>query len=141
MTQLEEKIKTLDYNVLTFNQHVQDLHRKFKQGGEESSDLFVHVMRAYLQCKDCKFVQDIKEHKRKFERGELDPDLKTLMIAAQRSYQTLLQEGTYNKPSTEEEQILPSRPDLRNTRRKMADIRKQRGNSSLQSTARRTRNL
>ena len=106
MMQLEDKIKALDYVVLTFNKHDQDLQRKLKQGGEESSDLVMHVMRAYLQCKDRDFVQDIKEHKRKFERGELTLDLKTLMIAAQRSYQMLLQEGDYNKPTTEEEQIL-----------------------------------
>ena len=118
MTQLEDKIKALGYDVLTFNKHVQDLQRKLRQGGEESSDLFMHVMRAYLQCKDRDFVQDIKEHKRKFERGELALDLKTLMIAAQRSYQTLLQEGTYNKPTTEEEQILALTAQLAGNKKK-----------------------
>ena len=78
----------------------------------------MHVMRAYLQCKDRDFVQDIKEHKRKFERGELTLDLKTLMIADQRSYQTLLQEGTYNQPSAEEEQILALTARLEGSKKK-----------------------
>jgi hypothetical protein len=50
-TQLDESIKTLEYNVLTFNKHVQDLQRKLKQDSEEFSGLLMHVMRAYFQCK------------------------------------------------------------------------------------------
>ena len=118
MTKLDGKIATLDFDILTFNKHVQDLQRKLKQGGEESSDLFMHVMRAYLKCKDKDFLQDIKDHKRKFERGDMALDLKTLMIAGQRSYQNLLQEGTYNRPSAEEEQILALTARLEGTKKK-----------------------
>jgi hypothetical protein len=120
MTQLDEKIRDLDFNILSFNKHVQELQRKLKQGGEESSDLFMHVLQAYLHCKDRDFVQDIKDQKRKNERGEITLELKTLMICAQRTYQTLIQDGTYNKPSPEEEQIIALSAKLANDNKSKA---------------------
>jgi hypothetical protein len=90
MTQLTDKIKELNSNILAFNksrnsnlsldkgggqedqgaqqqhpcfQQVQELHLKPRQVEEESSDLFMYVLHVYLSRKDCNFVQDVTKQK------------------------------------------------------------------------------
>ena len=64
-------------------------------------------MRAYLICPDPRFLLAIILQKIK---GEGDPKLLSLpilMITAQKTYQTLLQEGsTYNAPQTHESPLV-----------------------------------
>ena len=63
-------------------------------------------MKAYLICPDQDFLLAIKLQKIK---AEADPKLLTLpilMISAQKSYQMLVQEGTYNAPQTHESKLV-----------------------------------
>jgi hypothetical protein len=99
---LEQFMVSIDYDVIAFNKHVSELLRKLRQGGEESHDdvlfIYMHVMRAYLICPDSDFLLAIKLQKIKAEADPKLLTLPTLMIVAQKTYQTLLQEGTYNAP-------------------------------------------
>ena len=52
------------------------------------------------------FVAGIKDQKRQFEAGKETLDLSLLMILALKQYQTLIQDGIYNKPTTQEEHII-----------------------------------
>ena len=95
---LEQYMVSIDYNVVNFNKYVAELLRKLRQGGEEAHDdvlfIYMHVMKAYLICPDQDFLLAIKLQKIK---AEADPKMLTLpilMIAAQKSYQTLIQVGT-----------------------------------------------
>ncbi|KAI2497267.1 hypothetical protein MHU86_17231 [Fragilaria crotonensis] len=108
--ELEQFMVTIDYNVVEFNKHVSELLRKLRQGGEETHDdvlfIYMHVMKAYLICPDQDFLLAIKLQKIK---AEADPKLLTLpilMISAQKSYQMLVQEGTYNAPQTHESKLV-----------------------------------
>ena len=106
MTLLPRKIVELNYDVAAFNKHVNDLRRQLYHGGETSSDLLLHVLLSYLACKDPDFVAGIKDQKRQFEAGKETLDLSSLMILALKQYQTLIQDGTYNKPTAQEEHII-----------------------------------
>jgi hypothetical protein len=101
MTLLPKKIVELNYDVAAFNKHVNDLRRQLYHGGETSSDLLLHVLLSYLACKDPDFVAGIKDQKRQFEAGK-----ETLDLLALKQYQTLVQDGTYNKPTAQEEHII-----------------------------------
>jgi hypothetical protein len=106
MTLLPKKIVELNYDVAAFNKHVNDLRHQLYHGGETSSDLLLHVLLSYLACKDPDFVAGIKDQKRQFEAGKETLDLSSLMILALKQYQTLIQDGTYNKPTAQEEHII-----------------------------------
>lgn len=106
MTKLKQKMIEVDYDIDDFNEHVIKLRRQLQLGGEESNDLFMHVMKAYLICKDKDFVAEIKDLQRKYIRGDLPRELPDLMLAAQNEFQRLMQDKTYNKPSQEEAQLI-----------------------------------
>jgi hypothetical protein len=107
---LEQFMISVDYNIMDFNKHVSELLRKLRQGGEETQDdvlfIYMHVMRAYLICPDTDFLLIIKLQKIKAESDTTLLTLPILMIAAQKAYQTLLQEGTYNAPPTHETRLI-----------------------------------
>ena len=107
---LEQFMVSIEYDVIAFNKHVSELVRKLRQGGEESHDdvlfIYMHVMRAYLICPDADFLLAIKLQKIKAESDPKLLTLPTLMIVAQKTYQTLLQEGTYNAPQTHESRLV-----------------------------------
>ena len=108
--ELERFMVTIDYNVVEFNKHVSELLRKLRQGGEETHDdvlfIYMHVMKAYLICPDPDFLLAIKLQKIKAEANPKLLTLPILMISAQKSYQMLVQEGTYNTPQTHESKLV-----------------------------------
>jgi len=106
MTRLKSKMIEVDYDIEMFNEHVIKLKIKLHQGGEESNDLFMHVMKAYLTCKDRDFLAEIKDLQRKYIRGDLPRNLSDLMLAGKNEYQRLIQDKTYNQPSPEETQLI-----------------------------------
>ena len=107
---LDQYMVAIDYNVVEFNTYVAELLRKLRQGGEETHDdvlfIYMHVMKSYLMCPDQDFLLAIKLQKIKAEADPKLLTLPTLMISAQKSYQMLVQEGTYNAPHTHESKLI-----------------------------------
>jgi hypothetical protein len=61
ITKLKQKMIEVVYDIDDFNEHVTKLRRQLQPGGEESNDHFVHVVKAYLICKDKDLRAEIKD--------------------------------------------------------------------------------
>jgi hypothetical protein len=86
--------------------HVKKLKRDLVARGETSSDILFNLFKGYNAVKDLEFKEYIKTKKSAYEDGTLDLKEETLMNLAQNKFDTLVQDGTWNRPTKEQEQII-----------------------------------
>jgi hypothetical protein len=79
---LPEAMKKLKFNIGAFNAYVQELVQDLAQGGEVTSDLMVHLLRAYEEVTDKSFRTYIDHKKEAYEEGNEQLNVQTLMNLA-----------------------------------------------------------
>lgn len=106
LSSLDEHIAQLDYNVIRFNQFVNEQVDGLRARGEESNDLLVNLFKAYLSAKDQNFSRYVANKRDSYEEGTLALTAEALMLLVENKYKTMVQSGTWNAPSAETEQII-----------------------------------
>ena len=105
LSSLDTYISTIAFDIVKFNAYVKDLVDSLAARGETTQDLLANLFKAYKAVKDCNFVAYIKKKEDQYEEGE-DIEVDMLMLQASNKYKTMVQVGTWNAPSPEEEKIL-----------------------------------
>ena len=106
MTHLSSKIVELKCDIPAFNKEVVLLEESLARGGETSSDLFHHVLKAYENCIDTDFLYDVKDQRKRCESGEHDRTVDHLLLFGRNTCNKLVQRGTYGTPSKEQQEII-----------------------------------
>ena len=111
---LAEYMETIENNnIETFNDYVREQVEALTARGEMSTDLLTNLFKGYSAVKDHKFVAYIDEKQSRYDDGQLYTE-NDLMDLAEARYAILVDKGTWNKPSPEQEQILVMRAQLAN---------------------------
>jgi len=105
LSSLDSYISTISYDIVKFNEYVKDLMDSLTARGETTHDLLANLFKAYKSVKDCDFTTYIKKKEDEYEGGQ-DLDIDMLMLQASNKYKTMVQTGSWNAPSLEEEKIL-----------------------------------
>jgi len=105
LSSLDNYISTISFDIVKFNEYVKDLMDTLTARGETTHDLLANLFKAYKSVKDCDFTTYIKKKEDEYEEGQ-DVDVDMLMLQASNKYKTMVQTGTWNAPSPEEEKIL-----------------------------------
>jgi hypothetical protein len=106
LSSLDRYILTIDCDIHLLHLHVKQLKRDLVARGETSSDILFNLFKGYAAVKDLEFKEYIKAKKSAYEDGTLDLEEETLMNLAQNKFDALVQDGTWNRPTKEQEQII-----------------------------------
>jgi len=110
---LDTYIVSIDSDIVKFNEHVKDLMQQLAARGETTYDLLSYIFKAYEQVNDKVFVTYIERFKDKFDEGEYI-GTNYLMQVAQNKYKLLKEEGKWNAPSSEEEELVALCAEVQN---------------------------
>jgi hypothetical protein len=105
LTQLDEKMQELDFNVEDFNLYVHGKIKGLTSRGATSTDLFENVIRGYEKVPDTNFKEWMSRKVDEYEEGA-DIEIHELMNKALNKYKTRLLKKEWNVPSKEQEQII-----------------------------------
>lgn len=107
LTDLTDRLKSMNYDIPMFNLHILGVLAKLRARGGTTipSDLLAHLFKAYERCPDQDFVIFIKHRKQAYDMGQ-DFEPQDLMQYAQIQYQIQVQDGTWQKPSADQERIV-----------------------------------
>ena len=118
LSNLDEYIATVNQNITKFNAYVQTQITALETRGETTTDLLANLFKGYAACSDKNFVKYIANKEEKYEEGEeLNP--KKLMLLADTKYKTLVEKGTWDAPSAEEEKIIALQAQVESLQKKM----------------------
>ena len=118
LSNLDEYISTVNQNITKFNAYVQTQITSLETRGETTTDLLANLFKGYAACSDKNFVKYIATKEEKYEEGEeLNP--KKLMLLADTKYKTLVEKGTWDAPSAEEEKIIALQAQVESLQKKM----------------------
>ena len=106
LNKLDTYMVSIDSNIIKFNEHVQDLIKQLHARGETTQDLLANLFRAYKVVPDKDFVTYINAKRDNHDDGTEVIEPNKLMLLAGLKYKTKKQEGKWNAPSTEEEELL-----------------------------------
>jgi hypothetical protein len=105
LSALDLYIPTIGYDIVKFNTYVKDLMDSLYARGETTQDLLANVFKAYKAASDRNFVEYIRKKEDQYDEGE-DINVDMLMLQASNKYKTMVQQGTWAAPSSEEEKII-----------------------------------
>jgi hypothetical protein len=117
LSSLDSYISTISFDIIKFNEYVKDLIDSLAARGEITQDLLANLFKAYKSVKDRDFITYIKKKEDEYEEGQ-DVDVDMLMLQASNKYKTMIQTGTWNAPSPEEEKILALETQLERLKKK-----------------------
>ena len=94
LASLHEYIRTIDCDIVQFNEHVKRLVEGLASRGQESTDLLTFLFKAYAAVDDTTFVTYMGRQKERYEDGgDLEPN--KLMQLAANKFKNLQLEGTW----------------------------------------------
>ena len=93
-------------NIKALNEYVREQMTLLSNRGETSTDILIHLFTGYEECTDKEFKDYIKRIKDEYNEGRIELDYKQLMDKAEVKYKSLVQDGKWNAPSEEQEQIV-----------------------------------
>jgi hypothetical protein len=105
LTLLDEKMVSLDSNILLFNAYVRAQVKALTQRNEVTPDLFVNLMKGYKKAQDSEFLDLIRRVNNEYEEGQ-DIDINTLMDSTDNKYRTRLLTKEWAAPTKEQAQIV-----------------------------------
>jgi hypothetical protein len=117
LSSLDKYILTIDCDIHLLHQYVKGLKQDLIARGEMSNDILFNLFKGYAVVKDVDFKEYIKAKKSAYEDGTIELEEETLMDIAQNKFDALVQEGTWNRPSAEQEQIIALTATLENLSR------------------------
>jgi hypothetical protein len=102
LSNLDEYIATVEYDVGKFNQHVKLLVQALTARNQSTSDLLINLFKGYSAVSDEAFRGWLSRKQEAHEEGreEITPD--QLMKSAKNKFDTLVENGKWNAPTAEE---------------------------------------
>jgi hypothetical protein len=122
LSSLDKYILTIDCDIHLLHQYVKGLKQDLVARGEMSNDILFNLFKGYAVVADVDvdFKEYIKAKKSAYEDGTIDLNEETLMDLAQNKFDALVQEGTLNRPSVEQAQIIALTSTIENMSRASA---------------------
>ena len=118
MNQLDTYQPTVGYNITKFNMYVKNLVDQLRARGEYTNDLLINLFKGYLAATDKSFTAYIDKKLEAYEEGqEMTAD--QLMLWARNKYDLLLDKGTWNAPTAEEEKIIALQSQVKEMAKKL----------------------
>ena len=109
---LEEYMKDkAKYDIIAFNQYVQECRDDLASYGEQADDLLLYLFKGYQATTDSEFNQYIRDKQNSYNEGT-DMTVSELMANAELKYKTLVQAGAWCSPSPEQQQIVALQSQL-----------------------------
>ena len=105
LSALDSYIPTVGYNITKFNMYVKNLVDQLRASGEYTNDLLINLFKGYLAATDKSFTTYINKKLEAYKEGQ-DMTADQLMLWARNKYDLLLDEGTWNAPTEQEEKII-----------------------------------
>ena len=105
LSALPSYLASTNYNIPEFNRYVLGLLEQLRARGAITHDLLANLFIAYESATDKDFVYFIKQRKQAYDMGA-DLDESTLMQFAQIQYQIQIEDGTWSKPSADQERLV-----------------------------------
>jgi hypothetical protein len=101
LQQLGVKMTELDDNIITFNEYVQETIAQLNSFGENAyEDLLANLFTGYGEVEDDSFADWLTRKRNQYEEDDINTlTPEKLMAAAELKYSTLLDQGTWGKPS------------------------------------------
>jgi hypothetical protein len=108
INKLPVKIVELNGNIVEFNNHVKNIESSLFLYGENAPEMLMHVSLAY----EDDFVQYLKLKKTMWEEGNITLDLNKFLANAENNYKIRMQQGRWNAPSKNDEQLAIMKAEL-----------------------------
>jgi hypothetical protein len=89
LTVLDDKMISLDSNVVAFNAYVKAQVKALEQRNQTTSDLLINLIKGYKKAEDVEFQDLIRRMVNEYEEGK-DVTIKSLMDATDNKYRTRL---------------------------------------------------
>ena len=105
LSSLDTYMKTVDSDIIKFNQFVQDQLNSLNARGQQTEDLLSNLFKGYATASDRNFTEYIGKKQDEFDEG-VDIDPQRLMQLALNKYQTLVEGGKWNAPTEAESKII-----------------------------------
>ena len=110
---LDQKMLTLDSNIMEFNIYVQEAKLKLAQYGATSEDLLVNLFRGYKAARDNAFNKFICDLERDYLYGERHLTADQLMTKAITAYQVEVDKSNWGALSADQQMIVAMQTELK----------------------------
>ena len=118
LSALDSYLPTAGYNITKFNMYVKNLVDQLRARGEYTNDLLINLFKGYLAATDKSFTTYIDKKLEAYEEGQ-DTTADQLMLWARNKYELLLDKGTWNTPTEQEEKIIALQAQLKEMEKKL----------------------
>ena len=119
LSALDTYLPTVGYNITKFNMYVKNLVDQLRARGEFTNDLLINLFKGYLAATDKAFTTYIDKKLEAYEEGQ-DMTADQLMLWARNKYDLLLDKGTWNAPTEQEEKIIALQAQLKEMEKKLS---------------------
>jgi hypothetical protein len=126
MSNLSTYIQEVGGDIQKFNKHVKLLVQGLAARGERSTDLLVNIFNAYKSVKDETFIKYVVEKESAYEEGK-DYTPTQLMTLAESKYKILVDKGTWQALSPEQQKIVALEAEMKGLKKKTRQPAKARG--------------
>ena len=125
LSNLNLYIGEIGNDISKFNDHVRTLMTQLTARGEDSLDLLVNLFKGYSACSDKAFVDYINRKKEDYDEGGATLEPEDLMKFAETKYKILKQEGKWNAPTPDKQEILALKAQISKMKRARSKVDKQ----------------
>ena len=123
LSTLDTYLPTVGYNITKFNMYVKNLVDQLRARGEYTNDLLINLFKGYLSATDRSFTAYIDKKLEAYEEGQ-DMSADQLMLWARNKYDLLIDKGTWNAPTEQEEKIIALQAQVKEMEKKLLDKKK-----------------
>ena len=120
LSALDTYLPTVGYNITKFNMYVKNLVDQLRARGEYTNDLLINLFKGYLSATDKSFTTYIEKKLEAYEEGQ-DMSADQLMLWARNKYDLLLDKGTWNAPTEQEEKIIALQAQVKEMAKKLSE--------------------
>ena len=124
LSALDLYLPTVGYNITKFNMYVKNLVDQLRARGEYTNDLLINLFKGYLSATDKSFTTYIDKKLEAYEEGQ-DMTADQLMLWARNKYDLLLDKGTWNAPTEQEEKIIALQAQVKEMAKKLSEKKTQ----------------
>ena len=133
LSALDSYLPTVGYNITKFNMYVKNLVDQLRARGEFTNDLLINLFKGYLSATDKSFTTYIDKKLEAYEEGQ-DMTADQLMLWARNKYDLLLDKGTWNAPTEQEEKIIALQAQVKEMAKKLSEKKTQKSSKSKSAT-------
>ena len=124
LSTLDMYLPTVGYNISKFNMYVKNLVDQLRARGQYTNDLLINLFKGYLSATDKSFTTYIEKKLEAYEEGQ-DMTADQLMLWARNKYDLLLDKGTWNAPTEQEEKIIALQAQVKEMAKKLSEKKPQ----------------